>query len=135
MGQYIDQNLSANEIVKYEAKVSTWGQFPLILAGFLFIWLGGIGIIFWIIAFLNWWSTELAITDRKIIAKYGFISRKTIELRLDKVETVSVDQGVFGRMFNYGTISVAGAGHPVPIKGISDPILFRKRYFEVTEGE
>ncbi len=134
MGHFVEQNLLPGEIIKYEAKVSIWGQFPWIVIGVLTLpWL--VGLLPLLIAYLNYSTTELVITDKKIMAKYGFISRVSAEIFLEKIETVSVDQGVIGRMFNFGTVSIAGAGIPVPIKGISDPILFRKRFFEVKESK
>ena len=36
-------------------------------------------------------STELVVTNRRIIAKFGFISRRTVEMNLSKIESVRVD--------------------------------------------
>src|ERR1043165_8803868 len=45
-----------------------------------------------------WWTTEIAVTDRRIIYKTGFIRRKTTEMHMDKVESVEVEQPVLGRI-------------------------------------
>jgi uncharacterized membrane protein YdbT with pleckstrin-like domain len=47
-----------------------------------------------------------------VIAKFGFISRSTVELNIHKIESIQVDQGIFGRLFNFSSIIVAGAGNP-----------------------
>ena len=76
------------------------------------------------------------ITNKRVIAKFGFISRRTVEIKLSKVESMQVDQGIFGRMLDYGSLVVSGAGNPqAPIPGISDPIPFRTRFMEIQEAE
>lgn len=71
-------------------------------------------------------STELAVTNRRIIHKRGFIQRHTIEMSRSQVESVDVDQGIFGRLLNYGDIVVHGTGTtPEPFRFIADPLRFR----------
>ena len=133
MGKFVESTLSENETVKYYAKVSLWSFWWLIMLG-IFTITFGVGLIFFLIVYLRWSTTELAITDRKVIAKYGIISRSTIEILLPKIESVHIDQGVFGRILNYGTVVISGAGRPqAPIAGIVDPLAFRRRFMEVQE--
>lgn len=61
-------------------------------------------------AWFNRWITEIAVTDRRIIYKRGFINRHTVEMNMDKVAGVDVDQSILGRMLDYGTIHVLGTG-------------------------
>jgi uncharacterized membrane protein YdbT with pleckstrin-like domain len=79
--------------------------------------------------FLAWfrrWTTEIAVTDRRIIYKRGFIRRRTIEMHLDKVESVDVDQTILGRIFNYGDIIIRGVGVGIePLTKVDSPIAFR----------
>ena len=56
------------------------------------------------------WITEIAVTDRRIIYKRGFINRHTEEMNMDKVASVDVDQSILGRMLDYGTVHVLGTG-------------------------
>jgi uncharacterized membrane protein YdbT with pleckstrin-like domain len=56
------------------------------------------------------WTTEIAVTNRRIIKKTGFISRDTMEMSLGKVESVQVDQSILGRILNYGDITLHGTG-------------------------
>jgi uncharacterized membrane protein YdbT with pleckstrin-like domain len=56
------------------------------------------------------WITEIAVTDRRIIYKRGFIYRHTAEMNMDKVASVDVDQSILGRMLDYGTVHVLGIG-------------------------
>jgi uncharacterized membrane protein YdbT with pleckstrin-like domain len=133
MGSYVELNLTEGEKVKYEAKISLWSLWLPILLGGLTILLY-VGPLFWIGAFLKWWTTELAVTNKKVIAKHGFIRRDTIELLLPKVESVSIQQGVIGRIFNFGTIVISGSGvSQAPISGISNPLIFRRKFLEIQE--
>jgi uncharacterized membrane protein YdbT with pleckstrin-like domain len=71
-------------------------------------------------------STELAVTDHRVIFKRGIISRYTIEMARSKVESVDVHQSIGGRIFNYGTILVRGTGGSLePFPNIEDPLRLR----------
>ena len=77
---------------------------------------------------MNVVTTELAITNRRVIAKFGLIQRQTIELKVNKVESLSVNQGVIGRIFNFGSIVVVGTGGSnAPIPYIANPMNFRQQ--------
>jgi uncharacterized membrane protein YdbT with pleckstrin-like domain len=71
-------------------------------------------------------TTELAITDRRVIYKTGIFQRHTLEMNRSKVETVAVNQSILGRLLNYGTVAVRGTGGSFePIPFIGDPLTFR----------
>lgn len=131
MTNYIEGTLINDEKVIYTGNISIWSLLPLIVFGLLTMVFFGLGLIFWLAAFLRYKSTELAFTNKRVIAKFGFISRQTIELNLAKVESVQVNQGILGRIFNFGTLVISGAGNPqAPIPGISNPMTFRRSFME-----
>ena len=69
------------------------------------------------IAAIHVLTTELALTNKRIIAKSGLIRRNTIELKTNRVESLGVNQGILGRIFNFGSIVVKGVGGshaPIP---------------------
>jgi len=73
-------------------------------------------------AFIRRATTELAVTDHRVIYKSGLLSRHTIEM----VESVDVDQSLLGRVFGYGTVIVRGTGGSLePMRNIGDPLTFR----------
>ena len=48
-------------------------------------------------------------------------------MRLSKIETVEVRQGIFGRIFGFGSVLVTGTGNSsVVLKGVSNPISVKK---------
>lgn len=134
MGSYVEQCLIKEEVVQYEGEVCIWSLLPLIIIGLLLIPFFGLGLILWIIAAIRYYTTEIAITNKRVIAKFGLIRRDTVEINITKIESVQVDQSILGRLFNFGSIVVAGAGDPkAPIPGISNPMNFRKNFFETQE--
>jgi uncharacterized membrane protein YdbT with pleckstrin-like domain len=71
-------------------------------------------------------TTELAVTDRRVIYKTGIFRRHSMEMNVSKVETVGVNQSILGRILGYGTIIVRGTGGSFePIAFIGDPLTFR----------
>jgi uncharacterized membrane protein YdbT with pleckstrin-like domain len=133
MATYVDQVLIPGERVIYQGKPSLWGDWPLWLVGGLTIPIV-IGVLILIYAYVRMKSTELAITNKRIIAKFGFVQRNTTEIQLNKVESIQVEQGVMGRLLNFGTLTVTGTGSSfAPIKNISNPIEFRKKFVEAAD--
>lgn len=135
MGSYIEGALIKDEKVIYTGNISLWSLAPLIVLGLLTVAFFGLGLIFWIMAFIRYKTTELAFTNKRVIAKFGFIRRQTIELNISKVESIQVNQDIPGRIFDYGTLVISGAGNPqAPIPGISDPMSFRRAFMEAQDS-
>jgi uncharacterized membrane protein YdbT with pleckstrin-like domain len=77
--------------------------------------------------FLGRRFTEFAITDRRILIKTGILNRRSLEVILSKVESIAVEQSIWGRMLNFGTIVVKGTGGTrQPFSTIATPFEFRK---------
>jgi uncharacterized membrane protein YdbT with pleckstrin-like domain len=71
-------------------------------------------------------TTELAVTDRRVIYKSGLLARHTLEMNRSKVESVDVDQSILGRIFDYGDVIVKGTGTGFePLTTIAAPIDLR----------
>ena len=104
-----------------------WERSPLIAAA-----LTVAGVIVIMVALIRRGTTELVLTDRRIIAKRGFITRTTVEMTLAKVESLHVNQGLLGRVLNYGDVTVVGTGSSLePLRGISGPLELRRRLGEI----
>ena len=135
MASYVEGALTKGEQVIYQGKVSIWSLSPLIIIGLILLAAWGLGLLFLIVAAVRYFTTELAITNKRVIAKFGLVSRSTIEINLQKIESIQVNQGILGRIFNYGSIVVSGAGNPqAPIPGISSPLQFRRAFVETQEN-
>jgi uncharacterized membrane protein YdbT with pleckstrin-like domain len=128
---YVDSVLEPGENVRYRTNVSRTIYTPSILLAVCaaavlivganhreteeFFWFFAIVCAIAAIgAFIPAWfrrsTTEIAVTDRRIILKRGFIRRATLEMNLQKVESVDVDQTLLGRLFDFGSVTIRGTG-------------------------
>lgn len=147
MTRYVQHVLQPGETVVFETKVH-WLIYLPALFFFLFVIAGaaiyviepeekifvygpvGLGLLLgvpsFLKAFVTRWTTEIAVTDRRVIYKRGFVRRFTIEMNMDKVESIDVNQSILGRMFDYGDVLVRGTGHGLePLRMIQRPLAFR----------
>jgi hypothetical protein len=73
-------------------------------------------------------ATEMAVTTRRVVIKIGLAARKTIEMLLNKVETIEVSETTGGRMLGYGTIVIIGTGGTSePFHKMAHPLQFRSQ--------
>ena len=126
---YVDTILEPGEQVRYRTSISwtvyangIWIALAALLcayiglksyAGWLFAVSGAlalIALVVFVVAHLKRLSTEIAVTDRRIIFKRGLVRRHTVEMNMAKVESVDVDQSLLGRVFDYGDVTVRGVG-------------------------
>ncbi len=146
---YISENLMEGEQVVYEGRLSVWALTKWLLPGvlmvpFLFVnqWWGttvfvlGVGMM--TAALIQLATTEMAVTTERVIAKRGWIARRTTEISLSRVEGVEVNQTIQQRLLNYGHILVSGVGsHKAQIRDVQNPLGFRKAFLialEESEG-
>jgi uncharacterized membrane protein YdbT with pleckstrin-like domain len=123
MGTYIENNLIRDEHVEFETTYHWIIFFSLRAIFTLFI-----------APILDRYTDEFAVTNRRVIVKTGLISRKTLEMNLSKIESVNVDQSIFGRLLGYGTITIIGTGGTrESFTNISKPLLFRKKFQELSD--
>jgi uncharacterized membrane protein YdbT with pleckstrin-like domain len=152
---YIDQNLTTGEVVHYRTRLH-WTALlaPLVVgavftiaaialfvaalravepAGFV---IGGalcalIAGAALVTGLVRRAATEMAVTNRRVLMKSGVFARRTVELMLTKVESISVDQGMMARMTGYGRVVVRGTGgtHEV-FDRVAAPLEFRRQVHE-----
>ena len=134
MTSYVEGALVKDEKVVHLGHISLWSLWHLFALGLLLLPVFGLGLIFWVLAYVRYKTTELAITTKRVIVKHGFIRRRTVEININKVESIQVNQGILGRIFNYGSLIISGAGNPqAPIPGISKPMNFRRVFMETQD--
>ena len=81
-----------------------------------------------LVIWVNYLCAEFGITNQRVIVKEGFLKRKTIEVFLKSVESVQVDQSIWGRILNFGTVIVSGTGGVSdPLNMIRNPLDFKKQ--------
>lgn len=144
---FVDQNLISGETVRYRTGLH-WvvlvvpiilGFFGLVHASIVAV-SGSYGVAVGLlllassiaaIGFLRRMSAEFAVTNKRVILKAGLIRRASMELLLNKVESISVNQGLLGRILGYGTIIVRGTGGTAePFANVRYALEFRRQVQE-----
>jgi|SRR5436190_5151887 len=154
MASYVESVLADGERIIHRARLSHWNfllsyliGFAALIAGFVALGLRDrqgavaiavvlllVGVVVILSAAIRRATTELVLTDRRIITKHGLISRSTVEMNLGKVESVHVDQSLLGRMLNYGDVTVVGTGSSLePLRGIARPLELRRKLGEMSQ--
>jgi uncharacterized membrane protein YdbT with pleckstrin-like domain len=137
---YLKHVLQPGETVRYQGSVHWILYLPpifLSVIGVVAAATGPVGLmiaagcfaIALILALRAWfirWTTEIAVTDLRVIYAQGFIQRRSVEVNMDKIESVDVDQSVLGRLLNYGNVTIHGTGTTLePLRNVDRPIEFR----------
>lgn len=142
--KYIQEQLLADERIVYTTTLHWIIWAPTVIVGLIALALikstGAIilvlPLLFGLSVFINYKTSEFGITNKRVIMKMGFIRRKSLELLLAKVEGIQVDQGIIGRMLNYGTIVVGGTGgSKTPFPKVKEPMEFRRKVNELVSGQ
>jgi uncharacterized membrane protein YdbT with pleckstrin-like domain len=144
---YVERHLLPRERLLYTTRLH-WGLFakPVLamLGGVALTWalysravdppwlwqvgvvLAGCGVIWLVVRWIEWETSEFAVTSVRLIFKVGLVARYTTELLLSKVESISVTQGPIGRILNYGDLTVTGTGAVREVfPRVQDPVGFR----------
>jgi uncharacterized membrane protein YdbT with pleckstrin-like domain len=137
----IEKNLMPGEVIVHEAKLHWIVMVPLVLLGLLFV-VGGFallaahisGVFFLVIGATILWlawlkrrSFEFVVTNRRLICKRGIVRRHTDELFLAKIESMHVRQGLLGRVFDFGSVTVRGTGTSwEPFSSIAAPLEMKR---------
>lgn len=137
---HIEKKLLNDETILYRADISWKILVSLIVVLIFFTWfssrfhpivllLASLYSIYLIIRVtLVILSTEFALTNRRIIAKKGFFFQHSIEILLNKVESISVSQPLIGRILGFGTVTIIGSGGTQEVfKSIDNPMELRKQ--------
>jgi len=85
-------------------------------------------IFYLVVTLIEIYVTEYAITNKRVISKKGLIVRNVAEMNLGSIEGVNLKQGIFGRIFNFGSINISGRGTSnVEFSEIDKPVEIRKK--------
>ena len=130
---YIEESLSEGEKVEGLFSLHWFAWMPMVIWIILGIVTFGVTWLIAIYEFLRLKFLEQGVTNNRVILKKGIIGRQSDEMKLKSIETVEIDQGVFGRIFGFGTVKVTGRGlSDVRFKSIDDPMAVKRRIESVS---
>ena len=139
---YLESNLSKEENIISKGEVSFLPIIPSAVICFIILICGiagGFGgfIVALIIAaviilpkFFGIKNTELGLTNKKIMGKYGIINTKVMDSPLNKVNSVTVEQGLGGKIFGYGKIVISTSSGGYNFNYIKSADSFRSAVME-----
>ena len=90
------------------------------------LFFGGIAVAIW--TALRYVNQEYVLTNRRVIQVEGVLNRKSTDSSLEKINDAVLNQSVFGRMFDFGDLTVLTASESGidTMKMIRGPIEFKK---------
>jgi uncharacterized membrane protein YdbT with pleckstrin-like domain len=136
---YVDSSLLPDEQIVYKATLHWtifWQCWVIILIGIVSLIfqpiVGGliifVGLLVGLRKFIEYKTSEFAVTTKRVIIKVGVFRRRTLELLLRQVEAISVEQTVLGRMLGFGSVTLTGTGGVREVfHNISSPLEFRRQ--------
>lgn len=130
---YIEQSLSAGEKVEGLFKLHWFAWIPMVIWIVLGLVTFGLTWLIAIYEYLRLKFLEQGVTNKRVIFKKGIISRRTEEMKLASIETVEINQGIWGRIFGFGTVKVTGRGiSDLMFKNIDDPMSVKRQIESVS---
>ena len=140
---YIDDSLGHNETVLYRARfpwfhqASAWVLLTVFVVGGLMALTSGYGWLAWMLVLVGLvlllvimapiWTTEIGVTTQRLIFKRGLLWRTTHELQLRAIEEVNLEQGLLGRILDFGQLQLHGTGvDDIRLPSLADPLGLRK---------
>ncbi len=116
MGKYVEKNLQHGETLKRKA------SFTLL---YVILHITNLLIIPLIVRIIKYKNFNLAVTNKRIVGKVGVINTKALDAPLNKIQNCSVKQGLWGKVFNYGTITVNTAAGEYKFDGVKSANDFK----------
>ncbi|XDZ67460.1 PH domain-containing protein [Alphaproteobacteria bacterium LSUCC0226] len=120
--KFIKSTLPDNKTIEMEISFH-WNHTLVAWLYLLFLGWLIIGVFLFISMYLEKWTTERALTNRRLILKRGFIRRKTEEISFNRIEEVNLSQSILQRILGSGDIRVTGTGAgEIMLKNIDSPL-------------
>ena len=144
--KYVAETLTSGESVVHTGKFHWFYAAVAILYMVIGLWIGSadapvsniimlIPIGMGIARFLTQGSTEIAITNRRLIYKHGWIRVNAEEVALDRLEEITLTQGIVGRMLGFGNVICRGVGAGnIKLPTIDQPLAFRNALQAAQDG-
>ncbi|HEV8232681.1 MAG TPA: PH domain-containing protein [Thermoanaerobaculia bacterium] len=81
-------------------------------------------------------ADEFVVTTRRVIRKTGLVAREAEHAPIEKIQDITVDQGVLARLLGYGTATLETASESgrIVFPDIAEPERFRSAIWGQTAG-
>ena len=69
-----------------------------------------LSLVWLVVMVMTYYFSVLIIKERHIILCTGILTRQTLDLSLNKIESIDIRQSVLGSLFQYGSLVITGTG-------------------------
>jgi len=110
--------LEEGEEVLWSSRAHKYSLYVGMVFGALFLLVGSL------FAWLSYRNTHYVVTNKRIYAKRGTLSRNVKTVDFDKVQNINYTQSALGAQFGYGNVEISTAGSSgaeVTFRSIPDP--------------
>ncbi|WP_046469773.1 PH domain-containing protein [Allosalinactinospora lopnorensis] len=66
-------------------------------------------LVFWLVPLLKWWNTVYILSSRRLMERYGLVSKHGRDMPLTRVNDVTFSISLWERIMRYGTLSIQSA--------------------------
>ena len=149
---YIEQSIGPTETLLYKARfhwlyyAAAWSALIFLalsigcilfyvrtITGIVLLSACALGLLLLLRSMIPIWTTEIGVTNHRLIVKRGWLVRSTDELQLNAIEKVNFNQGFLGRLFGFGNVDVHGTGmDDLHVPAVADPMGLLKAIEEGT---
>lgn len=87
--------------------------------------------------FLRWVTTDYVFTNRRVIVRSGVLVKKGRDVPLAKINNVSFEVSLLGRILNYGALDIQSAGENEGLRIVDVPNVetIQRDVYELTEQD
>lgn len=121
-----------------------WKAIAVLIIAFLFgllaaplgYFLCGVSILTFSYAFILKSILLLVVTNQRVFFRSGIVKIDTVQVRLDRIESIEIQRNIVGHFLNYGTVVLTGTGsrysyipylaNAAQVRNIVDDILYKK---------
>lgn len=131
--RFIQKTIPSNEtiemVISFHWTHTLIAILYLVFLGWIFI-----GFLIFISMLIEKWTTERALTSRRLIVKIGLIRRSTEEISCNRIEEVNLNQSIFQRILGCGDIKVTGVGSgEIILRNIDNPLEVQRKINELRQ--
>ena len=131
--KFIERTLPENEQIELPITFH-WTHLLFAWLSLFALGLVVVGIFIFIAKYVEKWTTERALTNRRLIIKRGLIRRNTEEISCNRIEEVNLSQTIIQRILGSGNILVKGVGSgEILLRNIDDPLTVQKKINELRQ--
>ena len=92
--------------------------------------LGALVLLWALVTWTIYHFSSLTIKPKQVVIRTGFLVRQTLDIPLDKIESIDIRQSIWGTLLGYGALEIKGTGGTRELVNYLRKPLTCRRYIE-----